>query len=138
MNPIRILIVEDEDLAIELYTRLLRDQELAAVQFEVRSCESLERMQEILAEDEFDAIVLDLTLIGSSDSVQTREFIEEHHDELPPIIVLTGSPDLEMRHRCITAGAEDYVLKTTAAKPMVLAERVYNAVLRRKRTALST
>lgn len=137
----RILLVEDQEIAVGLFKRLLVDASRNRMdEVDVVHCDTVAEIPARLSDGPTDVIVLDLTLKPSSDDPasgspeMTLEAIARHHTEWPPIVVLTGNPDIRMRERCILAGADDYVLKTVAMAPMVLAERCFNAYLRAQRT----
>lgn len=79
----------------------------------------------------YDAVILDLTL-DVSGAERTITFIAEHAEELPPIIVLTGLEDIQVRRRCMMFGASDFWTKTDAQeRPDLFFKAVYNQYLRR-------
>ena len=83
-----------------------------APRFEVVAARSLAAGLLLLAESHFDAAILDLGLPDS----QGAETVERVCSQFPqlPMVVLSGTRDLETIHRAMQAGAQHYILKGPA------------------------
>jgi DNA-binding response OmpR family regulator len=128
LDPIRVLIVEDEIEAARLVTRRLSFYPSA--RFEVTHVHDLRSAFTRIERERFDVMVLDLGLPDAAgfDTIASACGIARHL----PIVVLTGADDDEMSLRAIRAGAEDYLIKPlTDVRPVARALR--NACERHKR-----
>jgi len=128
LDPIRVLIVEDEIEAARLVTRRL--SYYPAARFEVTHVPDLRSAFTRIEHEEFDVMVLDLGLPDAAgfDTIASACGIARHL----PIVVLTGADDDEMSLQAIRAGAEDYLIKPlTDVRPVARALR--NACERHKR-----
>jgi len=105
----RILVVDDEPLARQMFTDLLEAQGFRVV--------SVARGEEAFAFlPEVELVLLDAMLPGRDGWTICRE-IKEHHDPLLPVIMVTARTAPEDVVRTFAAGADDYV-----AKPFHVAE----------------
>jgi len=117
----RILVAEDDaPLADFLRQRLVQEQ--FAVQLASDGIEA----QRLAADQAFDLVILDLNLPGAA-GLDVLRNIRSHKPDLP-VMVVTGSSQVEERVRGLDAGADDYL-----AKPFAFAELAarIRAVLRR-------
>ena len=117
----RILVAEDDaPLADSLRQQLVQEQ--FAVQLASDGIEA----QRLAADQAFDLVILDLNLPGAA-GLDVLRNIRSHKPDLP-VMVVTGSSQVEDRVRGLDAGADDYV-----AKPFAFAELAarIRAVLRR-------
>jgi PAS domain S-box/diguanylate cyclase (GGDEF) domain/uncharacterized domain HDIG len=106
-NDIRVLLVEDSKLDIDLVQGMLKEAKKA--NFVVEVCDTLEKSLERLAKGNVDIVLLDLTL---PDSFGLETFGRMHaHDPLTPIIVITGSADENQALMAFQKGAQDYLIK---------------------------
>ncbi len=105
----RILVVDDEPLARQMFTDLLEAQGFRVV--------SVSRGEEVFPYlTEVDLVLLDAMLPGRDGWDICRE-IKENHDPLLPVIMVTARTAPEDIVRTFTVGADDYV-----AKPFHMAE----------------
>lgn len=135
----KILYVEDDILESEVIERLFHMvQKKFHGEVEFKSVNSWNSGVETVYAFQPDVVLLDLALsaIGTipSDTATTLQELSKHADKWPPVIVLTGNKyDLELRRKCIMAGASDFMLKDQAHRdPELLCERIYHAYLRRE------
>lgn len=107
MQPIRVLLIEDNPGDVRLIREMLAEPGLAGFTLEFAS--ELAAGLARLAEGGFDILLCDMGLPDS----QGLETIERAHAAQPglPIIVLTGQADQETGVRAIQAGAQDYLAK---------------------------
>lgn len=130
----RITYIEDMALEAEVIQRLCQmcgDCFHGEVEFEVFG--SLGSALADMDIDRTDVVLLDMTLPDSTQE-ETIQHVEEKAAVWPPIIMLTGAIDPDLRRRCILSGADDFLFKKEAHRnPTALCERIYNAALRRER-----
>ena len=120
MQTTKILLVEDDRLIIENLTEFLKGEG-----FEVQYAEGQEKAMRLLEEQEFDLILLDVTLAqGNGYSACTQ--IKSRYEI--PIIFLTALDDEFSVVTGLEMGADDYIVKPFEPKEMVARVK---AVLRR-------
>ncbi len=121
----KVLLIEDNPDAAEL-VRLLLEPHL---EFELKWCNCLSDGLRCLAENKFDAALLDLAL---PDAYGLQTFTALHL-EAPalPVIILTGVSDEELTKELLQRGAQDYLLKDRLNCDSLLRSLRY-AVLRKK------
>jgi DNA-binding response OmpR family regulator len=107
MADARLLIVEDEAELLKSVSRGLSE-----AGFEVTGAGSAEAAESILAEQNFDAIVLDLRLPGKNGIFFLRQF--RAAGNATPVLVLTARGSLEDRVIGLNSGADDYLTKPFA------------------------
>ncbi|MFH2000681.1 MAG: response regulator, partial [Planctomycetota bacterium] len=100
----RILVVEDEELI-----RTMVEINLESQKFKVRSCESAEDMMEILEEETFDVILLDIFLPGMNGDEALREIRKKSIQT--PVIMVTAKSNLQTKLDSFEHGADDYISK---------------------------
>lgn len=119
MQPIRLLIVDDEvDLVSILRERLvLRGFEVEAT---TSGADALRRA----AEDDFDALVLDVKMPG----IDGLELLDQIKGKRPglPVILFTGHSSVVDAERGMQAGAFDYLVKPIDLDALV--EKIHTAV----------
>jgi PAS domain S-box-containing protein len=104
---IKVLLVEDNPGDVRLLQEFLWD--VTTAQFELMPVERLDRTLELLNQESFDVILLDLSL---PDSQGLETFISLHRQAPAiPIIVLTGLDDENLALRAMQEGAQDYLVK---------------------------
>jgi PAS domain S-box-containing protein len=123
----RILVVEDNELNSIVTARVLQG---AGAQ--VRSVETGEQALEVVRDEPFDLVVMDLQLPGS-DGYETAWRIRRELGFPPavlPIIALTASAAAAERRKVEAAGMNDLILKPCA--PATLVQRISAALQRRE------
>lgn len=118
-----ILVVED-DMDIQQ----LVSYHLIRAGYNVRCADSGEQGLELLAEEDFSAVILDLMLPGKNGMEVCAAIREDAQNQHLPIIMLTALGEEDDIIAGLDGGADDYVTKPFS--PKVLMARV-DAVLRR-------
>ncbi len=124
----RILLVDDEkgirDLWSENFERVLEKTWRGTCELFFATSE--EDAVSMLTLQEFDAIIWDLAMPPGGRQAGI-DFIKKNHASLPPIIVMTGSEDIETRQECLSSGAAQFFTKIDASKfPNLFFKTIYN------------
>ncbi len=109
MTPkkIRVLIVDDSDVAREILRTLLEDQQDIEVVAEARNGrEAIELVQQFRP----DLVTMDLNMPGIS-GIEAIEHIM--HDKAVPILVVSNESDAQMAYEALRCGALDVMAKPT-------------------------
>jgi two-component system, NarL family, response regulator len=118
INPVRILLVEDDELfRLGLRMRLQQEPSLTIA----AEAEDGESAVVIVNEQPIDLVLMDVGLPGIGGIEACRQ-IKQQHPALP-ILVLTSHTQKSLIARLIEAGAQGYCLKGIAAETLVLALR---------------
>ncbi|MDD5214613.1 MAG: diguanylate cyclase [Methylococcales bacterium] len=104
---IHVLLVEDEIGDAHLVKSALKKNK--EITFDVTWVESLSLAIQALSENDFDVMLLDLSL-SDSDGLKTVEIARKMAGNLP-IVVLTGRSDTDFALTALKAGANDYMVK---------------------------
>jgi len=120
-NDLKILLVEDNDDHAHLVERLLRKMGGAIAQIERQT--SLAEATRLLQERQYDMVLLDLSLPDSDIAQTLDEFLKVANDE--PVICLTSTNDLEFATQAVQKGAQDYLVKGTLTKDLLLRSMRY-------------
>ncbi len=105
---LKVLVVEDNPADQDFLKIILHEQKHPA--FEVSTCSLLSDALNRLDREEFDALLLDLTL-PDSQGVASYTLVAARFPTVP-VIILTGLDDDEVALTAIRNGAEDYILKS--------------------------
>ena len=119
----KLLVVEDEHALAELLT-----YNLEAEGYEVRSAESAEDAELLVAEEVPDLVILDWMLPQVSGIELCRRLRSRQATSATPILMLTARGEESDRIRGLSTGADDYVVKPFSL-PELLAR--VKAILRR-------
>lgn len=106
LQPIRILLLEDDSIDAEAVARQLRK---SSPDFEFTWAETLVQALGILESKKHDLIIADLAVPDSSGTetiAKLRELCSE-----TPVIALTGLDNDEVERAAIDVGAQDYIVK---------------------------
>ncbi len=106
-NPIKILLVEDDPVDVELVTSYLARTPLAGARFE--HADRLATARKRIAEDRPDVILLDLSLPDTRGLHTVAHVIEAAPDV--PIIIMTGQDDDATAVAAMKLGAQDFLVK---------------------------
>lgn len=106
-STINILIIEDDPKVVDLVQEILDDT--GNFPFTYTSAATLSQGLELLSEQRFHIILLDLTLPDD----QGRDTLHKTLSKAPdiPIILLTGMDDEALAIEALQSGAQDYIVK---------------------------
>lgn len=102
----RVLVVDDDDVGRELTAEMLRLRG-----YTVRAAGSCREGMEIFQQWSPDLAVLDVVLSDGSGIEMCRQFKQDSHTRLVPIVLITGLTDHDAKIRGIEAGADDFLNK---------------------------
>jgi len=107
IETVSLLLIEDNPMEAELVREVLADAQ--GVRFTVQHADRLAKGLDLLREEKFDAVLLDLTLpdtqgVGTFTSVLN---VAPHM----PVVVLSGLDDEDLALRAMAEGAQDYLVK---------------------------
>ncbi|MEM7091458.1 MAG: response regulator [Actinomycetota bacterium] len=125
LPPIKLLLVEDDDLDAELLIRQLTASSDHA--FDVTRATGLRAAMRELLYGDFDCVVLDLGLPDAS-GLAGCDALLAHPRDLP-VVVLTGSDDADEAIDAVMRGAQDFLTKD-AASPKAIERAIRLAVAR--------
>lgn len=111
-----ILLIEDDETDAECVQRLLAKAH--PLQAKLTHCLSLAEGLELLDEQAFDILLLDLGLPGFS-QLESLETLREEGCDLP-IIVLTGNDSEETGVRAVAQGAQDFLCKDLLTRELLV------------------
>ncbi|MFW6303610.1 MAG: ATP-binding protein [Candidatus Sumerlaeota bacterium] len=106
-DQIRILLVEDNPVDAELVKTVLSTVGQGIVLG--NHVQSLRESLDALSQEDFDLVMMDLSL-PDSDPEKTVETMLEQAPDMP-VVVLTGRSDEELALRAMAGGAQDYLVK---------------------------
>jgi sigma-B regulation protein RsbU (phosphoserine phosphatase) len=106
LETCRILLVEDDEGDAGLVTWALKRQ--AEFPYVLRHVETLDEFLSVTEKQEYDVILLDLTLPGSSRLNTVRTVTQAVST---PVVVFTGLDDKRTALDAVQAGAQDYLVK---------------------------
>ncbi|MBU1086756.1 MAG: response regulator [Candidatus Omnitrophica bacterium] len=109
-NTLAVLLVEDNPEVASLMCAMLKKAK--SVRFDVTTADTLESGLNLLRTQDFDGILLDLTL-PDSNGLETVRSVHAQAANIP-IIVLTGVDDEHIATNAVREGAQDYIVKGSA------------------------
>jgi DNA-binding NtrC family response regulator len=118
MNDIKVLLVDDERDFLETMVKRLEKRK-----FLIRGAENGTSALELLEQQPFDVVVLDVMMPGL-DGIETLREIKKNKP-LIEVIMLTGHASLESGIEGMKLGAFDYILKPTNIEDLV--KKIYQA-----------
>lgn len=124
---IQVLLIEDNPTDALLLREAVREDTLSSFEFTV--AESMKTGLELISQNHFDVILLDL---GLPDSQGLASF-EAVHGAFPdkPVVVLSGSTDQKLALEAVQSGAQDYLVKGPTG--WEIASRAIRYAIERKR-----
>ncbi len=128
----RILVVDDDPLIL----RALAGNLKAAGMGQVVTCQDSRELPSLLAGGDADALLLDLHMPHLSGQ-ELLPWIRENHPELP-VLIITGSSEIETAVECMKLGVSDYLVKPVEKSKLLatVGRAVENRQLRRENAAL--
>jgi two-component system, OmpR family, response regulator len=118
MNDIKVLLVDDERDFLETMVKRLEKRK-----FLIRGAENGTSALELIEQQPFDVVVLDVMMPGL-DGIETLREIKKNKP-LIEVIMLTGHASLESGIEGMKLGAFDYILKPTNIEDLV--KKIYQA-----------
>ena len=120
-KPMKVLLVEDNPGDARLIQEVLKEE--ASHRFTLQLVDRVSSAKELLAQDDFDLVLLDLSLPDSQglESVRMLNTFSPHL----PIIVLTGLEDDALALEAVQTGAQDYLVKDQIDRQQLLRAIVY-------------
>jgi serine phosphatase RsbU (regulator of sigma subunit) len=127
--PLRVLLIEDNLVDARLIQIMVTDA--GANAFDIERADRLSTALERLAREQFDIVLLDLSL-PDSHGLGTFSRV---HQQFPgvPIIVMSGLDDERVAVTAVHEGAQDYLVKGQVSGPLLV--RAMRYALERKRTS---
>jgi PAS domain S-box-containing protein len=107
-HPVRVVLIEDNPGDIRLVIEMLTGPEMF-YPFKVESAETFAQASEILSQERFDVIILDLALPDEY-GLETLSRISKIAPGVP-IVILSGTRDRELAVEAVQKGAQDYLVK---------------------------
>lgn len=114
-TEIRILAIEDDEDDSYLLARML-EQDTGKL-YALETTDILQAGIEVLKQEQFDVVLLDLGLDQSQGLETLQRLLQEKLSV--PIIVLTGSNQLSLGEQAIKAGAEDFIPKSDVSSSLL-------------------
>ncbi len=108
-----ILVVDDEHEFLELMNNRLQKRG-----FTVVAASSGEKALELVQEQSFDAMVLDVKMPGI-DGIEVLRRVKQIKPDLP-VILLTGHASVEAAMTGVETGAVDYLLKPVPINDLIM------------------
>lgn len=127
-----VLIADDSEIIRETVSRIV-----GRLGYHPVTVSSGSEAISLLQSSPFDALLLDITMPGK-DGIDVLRFLMENNDALP-VIMISGSGDIDKVVQCIKMGAYDYLTKPVDARRLqiVLKNAFSESSLRRKVRLLS-
>ncbi|WP_019203677.1 response regulator transcription factor [Tsukamurella sp. 1534] len=118
-DPIRLLLVDDQDLVRVGLRRILRRRDGFEV---VGECTDGDEVLAAVAEARPDVVLMDLRMKRMSGMDATRLLTE--NGDAPPVLVLTTFRDDDLLSAALRAGTSGFVLKDSPAEELIRAVRL--------------
>jgi len=119
VGPVRVLLVEDNPIDCRVLLETLSTAELT---FRVSVCNNLAEGLARVSADEFDIVLLDLTLPDSRGIHTCERLLEASRF---PVVVLTGMNDQMLGLEVVYLGAQDYLIKGQSDSQTLLRSITY-------------
>ena len=103
----RVLIVDDEESMRLFLARILG----RSMKLEVTLAGTCEQALRLAGNYAYDAILLDLLMPGIGGFEVLKEIRANSANRVTPVIIISVLADQAMRERCMTAGANAYIVK---------------------------
>ena len=125
---LKILMIEDDE---DDYL-LARDHlnHAYAGEYRLEWFQHTEQGLAALQNSQYDIILLDC-FIGQNNGIEFAKFIQQHTTNIAPIVLLTGQEETENATRALTAGIEDYLIKSQLTATL-LKQTIHYAITRQQ------
>jgi len=127
MQELAILLVEDNPADADLINEYLSEDQNFV--YNLTEAETLADALELLAHDNFDIVLLDLSLPDSSGLATVRTLLSDYPQLV--LVVLTGLKDQQIALQAVRFGAQDYLEKDQLT-PVLLHRSISYAIERKK------
>jgi DNA-binding NarL/FixJ family response regulator len=117
---LHVLLVEDNPFDARLIKEFLKEAEESYIDLE--TAEKFSTAIETLKHNNFDAVLLDLSL-PDAHGLETLHRMVEHAPDLP-VVILTGYDDQDVATKALQEGAQDYIVKN-----QVTGEQLWKSIL---------
>ena len=118
-EPIRVVLVDDQELVRSGLGRILRRRDGFAI---VAECADGSELPDAVAAHEVDVVVMDLRM-KHVDGIEATRRLRAASDSAPPVLVLTTFDDDELLSGALRAGAAGFILKDSGAEDLIRAVR---------------
>lgn len=113
----KILTVDDEQMNNMILAHIMKDEPM----YELKSAVSGEAALELLRNEKFDLVMLDVNMPGMS-GLETLQRIRERHNI--PVVLMTADKNLNTSSEFAELGCDDYITKPFL--PLLIKEVVHN------------
>jgi two-component system, NtrC family, response regulator HydG len=127
-NAYRILVVDDAPDAREIIQTQLQEEG-----YFVRACAGVDDALRVLEHDDFDVIITDLRMPGTS-GLELVRYVRQNMKDVE-IMMITGYPSIEGAVEAVKSGAEHYLAKPFTEQELLSAVWAIAGKLARKRQA---
>ena len=103
----KVLLIEDNPMDSKLIQEQLKYAKTA--NFKLQDTDKASKGLELLADEQFDVVLLDLSLPDARE-LEALDRIIDYNKDLP-IVILTGMRDEELAISALRKGAQDYIIK---------------------------
>ncbi|MBQ8171481.1 MAG: response regulator [Oscillospiraceae bacterium] len=117
----KILTVDDEPINNKILAHIMKDEPM----YELKSVDSGEAELELLKNEVFDLIMLDVNMHGMS-GLETLQHIREKYDI--PVVIMTADKNLDTASEFAALGCDDFITKPFL--PLLIKEVVHNTTER--------
>ena len=123
----RVLVIDDDTRLRNLLGKFLQENN-----FEVQLAGDTSQARDLLQDQDFDLLIVDVMMRGETGFEFTKSFREKNDT---PIIILTARGDVDDRIEGLQSGAQDYLSKPFEPKELLL--RIQN-IIKSSSTSSST
>ena len=113
----KVLTVDDEAINNKIIARIMKDEPM----YEITSVESGQAALDIMENEEFNLILLDVKMPGM-DGLETLKHIREKYDT--PVVLMTSDKTLDTSIEFAKYGCDDYITKPFL--PLMIQEVIHN------------
>ncbi len=114
-NKPKILITDDEQLILEIFSRILRKD------FDIHTAHNVESFYQKIEEIEFDIFLMDVSLKSSKNGLQLVEELRgKSIYQKTPIVVITAHAFSKDEHNALNSGASLFLRKPVENSKLLL------------------